>query len=839
VFRIVKQKFSVTGMTCAACQANVLNSVQKLEGVIDASVNLISGSMTVDFDENTVNTDEIINAVVAIGYGAAVYSEQSDSSSKSEWDKRREKTIAADKALKKRVILSLCLLIPLMYIAMGHMIGLPLPWFLRGDRYCVYAAVIQLVIALSVMIINRKFFISGFRGIVKRAPNMDSLVAMGSAASFLYSLFSLCMMIYNTTNGNYAVAGGYYHHLYFESAAMILALVTVGKFLEARSKAKTTDSLEKLVNLAPKTALVVRDGKELTVSAEEIAVGDIIVIRPGDTIPADGVIVEGRGFINQSAVTGESLPVEKGIDDTVICATQNINGFFKFKALKVGSDTTLSQIIRLVDDAGNSKAPIARIADKVSGIFVPIVMLIAIITAAIWFLISGSAEAALTHAVSVLVISCPCALGLATPVAIMVGTGKAARMGILVHSAESLERLHSIDTVVFDKTGTLTEGTPVVTDVVLYSKSITKDEFLKRAASLESASTHPYALAVVNEYKKSASDFYEVMDFENISGRGIKGKILNEEIIAGNVSFMKESGVKLSIISKGLVDNFSKKGKTALLFAQDGVVIGVIALSDKIRESSFDGVSLLKQLNIKTVMLTGDNSAVAQSVKNELGIDDAVAEVMPADKEAYIRNLQSKGHHVAMLGDGINDAPALARADVGIAIGAGTDIAIETADVVLMKNSIYDAINAIKLSRAVIKNIKMNLFWAFFYNTIGIPVAAGALAFLGIHLSPMLGSAAMSLSSLFVVTNALRLRRFKGIEPENNVKEENNMKTVLKIEGMACGHCTARVEKALYEVEGVKSVLMSLEDGTATVECECDREVLVKVVEDAGYKVVG
>ncbi len=841
MFEIITKKFSVTGMTCAACRVNVEKSVEKLDGVDSVSVNLLSGNMVVDFDESSLLDKDIIDAVISAGYGAAPFCEENaHPSSKNEWDKRKEITTAERKALKKRVIWSLCLLVPLMYVSMGHMMNLPLPAFLSGEKNCLLAAITQLIFTIPVIFINNKFFVSGFRGMIKLSPNMDSLVALGSGASFIYSLVSLYLLAAAVARGDFSAAMGYYHHLYFESAAMILALVTVGKYLESRSKAKTTDSLEKLVDLAPKTAIVIRNGVEISVAAEKIAVGDIIVIRPGDTLPADGVIVEGNGFINQAAVTGESLPIEKTVGDNVICATQNVNGYFKFKALKVGNDTTLSQIIRLVDDAGNSKAPIARIADKVSGIFVPIVILIAILTAVVWLLFGSLRESALMHAVSVLVISCPCALGLATPVAIMVGTGKAARLGILVHSAESLERLHAVDTVVFDKTGTLTEGKPSVTDIVLSAKDLSKDEFLKIAASLESGSTHPYANAICEAYDECSGDPYEVSNFKNIPGRGICGMIDDDEFFAGNLSFMNESGIKVSKITQTVIESLSKKGKTALLFAKNDSLLGVIALSDSIRTSSKDAVSMLHSLGIKTAMLTGDNSAVAENVKNELGIDDAAAEVMPSDKENYIRELQQQGRCVCMIGDGINDAPALARADVGIAIGAGTDIAIETADVVLMKNSIYDAITAIKLSRAVIKNIKMNLFWAFFYNVVGIPIAAGALSSFGINLSPMLASAAMSLSSLFVVTNALRLRNFKGTATEiKNDLEENIMNTVLKIDGMACGHCTARVEKALYEVSGVKTVVMSLEEGTATVTHECEKEVLIKAVEDAGYKVIG
>lgn len=827
-------------MTCAACQANVTKSVKKLDGIRDVNVNLLSGSMTVEYDENIVKSSDIVSVVVAVGYGASADKDRNETTDgfKSEWDKRKQNAKEAEKNLKKRVIWSVVILIPLMYVSMGHMVGLPLPSFMSGEKNNLLAAITQLIFTVPVIVINSKFFVSGFMGIFKRSPNMDSLVALGSTASFVFSLFSLYAMAYNVVNGNFDVANIYYHHLYFESAAMILALVTVGKYLESRSKSKTSASLQKLIDLAPKTATIIKDDKEIIVSADSIVAGDIIVIRPGDVIPADGVIVEGKGFLDQAAVTGESLPVEKGIDDSVVCATKNVNGYFKFKAVKVGNDTTLSQIIRLVDEAGSSKAPIARIADRVSGIFVPIVIGIAVVTAIVWLALGQGVETALMHAVSVLVISCPCALGLATPVAIMVGTGKAANLGILIHSAESLETLHSVDTVVFDKTGTLTEGKPSVTDIELISNDLSREEFLKIAASLESGSTHPYALAILEENKKYNSDIYEITDFSNVSGRGVKGTVKDSEWIAGNQAFMSESGLGVSDSTVAVVDEFSAKGKTALLFAKDGKIAALVALSDEIRASAKGAIKMLSDLKVKTVMLTGDNKSVAKAVKSELNIDEVKAEVMPSDKEEYIRNLQQSGLCVAMIGDGINDAPALARADVGIAIGTGTDIAIETADIVLMKNSVFDAITAIKLSRSVIRNIKMNLFWAFFYNVIGIPVAAGALSFLGIHLSPMLASAAMSLSSLFVVTNALRLRNFKGVEStELKNTEEIKMTKVIKITGMACGHCTARVEKALIETEGVKSVIMSLEDGTATVETELDNAVLAKVVEDAGYTV--
>lgn len=824
-------------MTCAACQSNINKNVGKIDGVYSVNVNLLSNSMTVEYDEKIVNSDDIINAVQAIGYGASLYDFNSKNNSfKSKWDKRKIDALNAEKNLKQRVILSFLFLIPLMYISMGHMIGLPFPYILNDDRYLLILAITQMLISIPILFINRKFFVSGFKGIFNRAPNMDSLVAMGSTASFVFSLVSLYLMSYNALNGRFDAAKSFYHNLYFESSAMILALVTLGKYFESRSKRKTSFSLDKLIDLSPKTAIILDNGKERIINTEDISVGDIVVIRPGDIIPVDGVLVEGVGFVDQSAVTGESLPVERLVNDSVICATKNVNGYFKFKATKVGEDTTLSQIINLVDEAGSSKAKIARIADKVSGVFVPIVIIVAAITAAIWLLIGKGIETALVHAVSVLVISCPCALGLATPVAIMVGTGKAANLGILVRSAEVLEKLYSVDTVVFDKTGTLTEGKPIVSDFIVLSDENNREDVLKIAASLENGSNHPYALAIIEEYKKYGKELYNIENFSNISGRGISAKINDNVYFIGNVSFMKESNVPLDDSVYEYIDMLSSKGKTSLLFAKNDNLFAVFGLTDEIRSSSKDAIKALHKLNIKTVMLTGDNKIVANNVRDNLLIDEVFSEVMPADKDAYIKKAQANGKCVAMVGDGINDAPALARSDVGIAIGVGTDIAVETADIVLMKNSIFDVVSAVMLSRSIIKNIKTNLFWAFFYNIIGIPIAAGVLSFVGVNLSPMIAAAAMSFSSFFVVTNALRLYKFKPCEIYKT--EENVMKKVIKISGMMCGHCTARVEKALLETDGVKNVVMSLEDGTATVETELDSAVLIKVVENAGYSVI-
>ena len=637
---------------------------------------------------------------------------------------------------------------------------------------------------------------------------------------------------------------------------MILTLVTLGKYLEARSKAKTSDALGKLVDLAPKTAAVIRDGMEQVIPAEHVVAGDLLVIRPGDSIPVDGIVTEGSGFVDQAAITGESIPVEKNVGDTVISATINKNGSFHFKASKVGEDTTLAQIIRLVDEAGNSKAPIARLADKVSGIFVPVVIAIAILTAAIWLIAGYGFEFALSNAIAVLVISCPCALGLATPVAIMVGTGKAAEMGILIKSAQSLENLHSIDTVVLDKTGTITSGHPSVTDIVVLDKSLDESEFLKQAASIELNSEHPLAQAIVEHAKNMQLQFIEAVDFKAHAGRGVTARIDNSTYYAGNLAFMEENNLLINNPSKNIVidniDKLAKQGKTPLIFSKDDTIIGIIAVADTIRETSRDAINRFKKMGLHVVMLTGDNHTTAEAIRKELGIETAISDVLPTEKEANIRKLQQKGHKVAMVGDGINDAPALTRADIGIAIGAGTDIAIESADVVLMKDSLDDVATAIELSRAVIRNIRMNLFWAFFYNILGIPIAAGALFLpFGIRLSPMIGSAAMSLSSVCVVTNALRLRFFKNknayvLQPATNINIQNNninekgkstMKKTMKIEGMMCAHCQMHVQKALAAVDGVTEAIVDLDNKQATVTLskQVSDDRLMDAVAEAGY----
>ena len=855
------EKFNITGMSCAACQAAITKRVDKIEGVTSADVSLLGESMKVVYDEAVTNDGEIIAAVTGLGYGASLSSGESKAS-KSD---RSSASISAGDAMKKmkrRLISSVIILIPLMYLSMGHMLSLPLPQFFVGEKGMLLSAFTQLLLTIPVVIINGKFYVSGFKALKNRAPNMDSLVAIGSGASLVYGIFAIYRMIYGASYGFTEIVTHYGHMLYFESCAMILTLVTVGKYLESRSKAKTTDSVEKLVQLAPETAVVLRDGAEVTVPTESIVSGDIVVIKPGDRIPADGTVTSGSGYVDQSAITGESVPVRRSEGDEVISATVNKNGSFYFKATRVGSDTTLSQIIRLVEDAGNSKAPIARLADKVSEFFVPTVIVIALITAAIWLIVGYDFEFALNCAVSVLVISCPCALGLATPVAITVGTGKAAEYGILIKNAEALENLHKVDTVVLDKTGTVTSGHPEVTDIITSEESDARD-FIRIAASAESASGHPLAEAIVAHAESEGINLSYPEEFEVIEGRGIRAVVDGRTIYAGNAELVSEQLEKTAVDRAiGEMYRLSDEGKTPLSFISDGVLLGIIAVADTVRSSGASAISDFRALGLDTVLLTGDNKRTAEAVRKTVGIDRVISDVMPGDKEAYIRELQENGHHVLMIGDGINDAPALTRADVGMAFGAGTDIAIDSADIVLIKSSLSDAVTAISLSRSVMRNIKENLFWAFFYNVLGIPLAAGALySSFGLLLSPMIGSAAMSLSSVCVVSNALRLRFFKskqekyGIskdesEVNNNIAEKNKtdvekgekeMERVISIDGMMCAHCQMHVKNALEAVSGVESVNVELDNKRAIVKCgaEVEKEALCDAVKGAGYTVTG
>ena len=761
----MNQKFNVTGMSCSACSASVEKSVHKLEGVGEVNVNLLSNSMTVEFDEAVLDHSKIIDAVVEAGYGASLFVRDAQKAPSKE--KAVDPIIKELKEMKFRLIVSFVCLIPLMYLAMHHMmkekLGIPVPEFVKnifhGPENGVAFAFTQFLLLLPILYVNRKYFQVGFKTLIKRSPNMDSLIAIGSSAAVVYGLYVIYQIGYNLGHGHMKMVDMYLMDLYFESAGTILALITLGKFLETRSKGKTSEAIAKLMDLAPKTATVIRNGQELQLPVEDVAVGDLIRIRPGESVPVDGMIVEGSSSVDQSALTGESIPVEKGPGDKVIAATLNKTGSFIFTAEKVGGDTTLAQIIALVEEAGSSKAPIAKLADKISGVFVPIVICIALLSTAVWLLLGKPFDFALSIGIAVLVISCPCALGLATPVAIMVGTGKGASNGILVKSAEALETAHTIQTVVLDKTGTITEGKPKVTDIV--PLGIPEGELLQLAASIESPSEHPLAEAIVAKASEAGLALKNVSDFNAVSGRGILASIEGRLLAAGNLAFMQERGIDTAVLNAAS-NAFAESGKTPLYFADEARLLGVIAVADVVKPTSRQAIEEFKAMGIDVVMLTGDNRRTAEAIQRQLGIDRVVAEVLPQDKESEVRHLQESGKKVAMIGDGINDAPALARADVGIAIGAGTDIAIESADIVLIKSDLLDAVTAVRLSKATIRNIKQNLFWAFFYNIIGIPLAAGVFyTLLEWKLNPMFAAAAMSLSSVCVVTNALRLRFFK------------------------------------------------------------------------------
>lgn len=823
------EKFNVTGMTCSACSAHVEKSVKKLNGVKSVNVNLLQNNMHVDFDETAVSVDDIINAVVSGGYGASVAGK--------EQEKKDNKIDNEISNMKFRLIVSLVCLVPLMYISMGHMWGWPFLNVFHGAENGITFALTQMLLMLPIMYVNRKYYITGFKTLFHGAPNMDSLIAIGSGAAFTYGIIAIYCIGYGLGHGDKEFAHSYMMNLYFESAAMILALITLGKFLESRAKGKTSQAIEKLIDLSPKTAVVIRDGKEVTVGVDDVQIGEIVAVKAGQSVPLDGVIVEGNGAIDESAITGESIAVEKNVGDKVIGATINKSGYFKFKVEKVGEDTALSQIIHLVEEASASKAPIAKLADKVSGIFVPVVISIAVITIIVWLLLGKGVSFALSMGISVLVISCPCALGLATPTAIMVGTGKGAQYGILTKSAESLETAHQVDTVVLDKTGTITEGKPSVTDIA--PVGISDKELLQIAASIEYLSEHPLAKAIVE--KADGLEFSDVADFEQIVGQGVKGNVDGKKVLAGNYKMMRENNIEVSED-----EIFANDGKTSLYFAVDNKFVGIIAVADTIKETSRQAIEDMRNMGLDVIMLTGDNAVTANAIKNKLPLSSAVAEVLPSDKEEEVRKLQQSGHKIAMVGDGINDAPALTRADVGIAIGAGTDIAIESADIVLMKSDLQDVVTSIELSHSVIKNIKENLFWAFFYNALGIPIAAGVLyGIAGLKLNPMIAALAMSFSSVFVVSNALRLRFFKpkrnNIKTVKNEKENITMTKTIKINGMMCSHCTGRVGEVLNAIDGV-SAEVSLDNGgqaVVTLAKDVSDDVLKKAVVDAGYEVVG
>jgi Cu+-exporting ATPase len=774
------KKYDLSGMTCAACSAAVEHSVKEIPGVKDVAVNLLTNSMRVKYDEKQVSDADIVNAVASAGYGASLKSDHKakqiikTNTSRNLMDEETE-------SIKQRLWTSILFMIPLMYISMGHMINWPLPDFLSGIENAVSFAFAQFLLSLPIIYVNRKFFFVGFRTLFKMHPNMDSLIAVGSGAAIVYGIFAIFRISHGLGTGNMELVHNYYHDLYFESAAMILTLITVGKFLETRSKGKTSEAIRKLMDLAPKIATVERNGVQKQVPVEFVEIGDILIIKPGDSLPVDGVIIEGRSSVDESALTGESLPVEKQVGDRVNAATINQSGAFKFRATRVGTDTTLAKIIALVEDANATKAPIAKLADKISAVFVPVVMSIALIATVIWLLAGYSFEFALSIGIAILVVSCPCALGLATPVAIMVGTGKGAEHGILIKSAEALEVFHNVGTIVMDKTGTLTEGKPSVTDIALISAD-SEEELLEVAQALEKNSEHPLAGAILDCARKKNVSTKEITGFKAVAGRGVEGVSNGFFYAAGNDKFMHEKGVNIESV-KELSSRFSKEGKTLLYFAKDNILLGIIAVADMPKSTSHQAVKHFKQMGVKVVMLTGDNKATADAIRSRLGIDEAIAEVLPRDKDKKIQELQQEGQKVGMIGDGINDAPALARADVGIAIGAGTDVAIESADVVLIKSDLLDAVGAMELSRATIRNIKQNLFWAFFYNSLGIPIAAGVLyPALGIKLTPMIGASAMSLSSFFVVLNALRLRNFKPTPDKTDNIAEKNMQNNNHIE---------------------------------------------------------
>ena len=880
----MKERFDVTGMTCSACSSHVEKSVGKLTGVENVSVNLLTNSMQVEFDENKLDTAGIIKAVEDAGYGAAVKDEHAKSGAKTSGQSGSQENNGLSaveqnvKNMKKRLIVSLIFWIPLMYVSMGHMIyqwlNIPMPPFpmnfLHGNENAITYAFTQFLLLLPILIANQKYFKNGFKTLWHRSPNMDSLIAIGAGAAILYGIFAIYRIGYAMGHGDMMVVHQYAHDLYFESAGTILTLITIGKYLETKSKGKTSEAITKLLNLAPKTVTVVRDGVEQVVDAADVGKGEIFLVKPGESVAVDGIVLEGKSSFDESAITGESIPVPKQEGDAIVSASMNKSGLIRAKATKVGEDTTIAQIIRLVEEASSSKAPIAKMADKIAGVFVPTVITIALITGVIWLISGATFEFAMSTAIAVLVISCPCALGLATPVAIMVGTGKGAENGILIKSGDALETAHQIDTVVLDKTGTITQGKPVVTDIICAAgKSADKTQLLQIAGSLEKGSEHPLAEAIVNYCVTNNISLEKVTDFNALFGKGIEGTVSGTHYYAGNEKMMEEKGISLSAEQKNQIRELAKQGRTPLLFADENQFLGIVAVADVVKPTSKEAVQKFRDYGIHVIMLTGDNEVTAQAIKEQVGIDEVIAGVLPTQKEEKISALKQAGHKVAMIGDGVNDAPALASADVGIAIGAGTDVAIESADIVLMKNDLLDAVGAVKLSKAVIRNIKENLFWAFFYNSIGIPLAAGVLyPLFQIKLNPMFGAAAMSLSSVCVVSNALRLRWVKlhdakktqsepyqdvaastiadinqhnaldnNIKSTNNDKGESTMTTTISIEGMMCAHCQAHVEKALKEVAGVTEVTVSLENKNAVVTGDASVEALKQAVVDAGYEV--
>ena len=862
-----KEVFDITGMTCSACSARIEKGVSGMEGAQEVNVNLLKNSMTVTYDEGRTSPQQIIEKVEDIGYGASVHSaaRQPQTGSPAAAGGGSDAASAQMKRMKKRLIVSLVFTVPLFYISMGHMAGWPLPSVLLGTENAMIFAFTQFLLLLPVLAAGGHYFRNGFKNLWRRSPNMDSLIALGSGAAFVYGIYAIYKIAWGFGYGDLELVHHFSMDLYFESSGMILTLITLGKFMEARAKARTSDAITKLMDLAPKTAVLVKDGQETEIPVDDVQTGDVLAVRDGDTVPVDGRIVEGYASIDESAITGESIPAEKQAGDKVTGGTINRTGYFRMEATAVGENTTLAKIIRLVDEATSSKAPIAKLADKVSGVFVPAVIAIALLAAVIWFALGYGFEFSLSIAISVLVISCPCALGLATPTAIMVGTGRGAANGILIKSAEALETAHSVDTVVLDKTGTVTEGKPRVTDVLCGDSS--GKELLSVAASLESRSSHPLAEPILQEAYREGADIREVQEYRMIPGQGIAGKLDGQDCYAGNRRLMQTLGISAeSFLPEE--ERLADEGKTPLYFALGNRLLGLIAAADVVKPTSREAVARMQEMGMDVIMLTGDNARTAEAIRRQVGLETVIADVLPQDKERKVFELQQQGRKVAMVGDGINDAPALARADVGIAIGAGTDVAIESADIVLMKSDLMDVPSAVSLSRAVMRNIKQNLFWALFYNAVCIPVAAGALFIpLGLKLNPMIGAAAMSFSSVSVVTNALRLRFFapkwkhegtadsgmgsagcavmgnpEVIENKEIKKEEKGetvMKKTVKIEGMMCMHCAKAVEKALGGVEGVTGVTVSLEEKQAVVEGTdaMKEDALKAAVVDAGYEV--
>ncbi len=862
-----KEVFDITGMTCSACSARIEKGVSGMEGAQEVNVNLLKNSMTVTYDEGRTSPQQIIEKVEDIGYGASVHSaaRQPQTGSPAAAGGGSDAASAQMKRMKKRLIVSLVFTVPLFYISMGHMAGWPLPSVLLGTENAMIFAFTQFLLLLPVLAAGGHYFRNGFKNLWRRSPNMDSLIALGSGAAFVYGIYAIYKIAWGFGRGDLELVHHFSMDLYFESSGMILTLITLGKFMEARAKARTSDAITKLMDLAPKTAVLVKDGQETEIPVDDVQTGDVLAVRDGDTVPVDGRIVEGYASIDESAITGESIPAEKQAGDKVTGGTINRTGYFRMEATAVGENTTLAKIIRLVDEATSSKAPIAKLADKVSGVFVPAVIAIALLAAVIWFALGYGFEFSLSIAISVLVISCPCALGLATPTAIMVGTGRGAANGILIKSAEALETAHSVDTVVLDKTGTVTEGKPRVTDVLCGDSS--GKELLSVAASLESRSSHPLAEPILQEAYREGADIREVQEYRMIPGQGIAGKLDGQDCYAGNRRLMQTLGISAeSFLPEE--ERLADEGKTPLYFALGNRLLGLIAAADVVKPTSREAVARMQKMGMDVIMLTGDNARTAEAIRRQVGLETVIADVLPQDKERKVFELQQQGRKVAMVGDGINDAPALARADVGIAIGAGTDVAIESADIVLMKSDLMDVPSAVSLSRAVMRNIKQNLFWALFYNAVCIPVAAGALFIpLGLKLNPMIGAAAMSFSSVSVVTNALRLRFFapkwkhegtadsgmgsagcavmgnpevtENKEIEKEEKGETVMKKTVKIEGMMCMHCAKAVEKALGGVEGVTGVTVSLEEKQAVVEGTdvMKEDALKAAVVDAGYEV--